>query len=71
MTKTLMVKQEISDSEIEIVKLLSEGLTVREIAEKRKINVRTMEGAVDRMRGEYGAKNITHLVSIFFKNKFL
>jgi DNA-binding CsgD family transcriptional regulator len=68
---TVMVKQTVTDSEIELVRMLSNGLTVREISEKRKTNLRTMEAVIDRMRGEYNCINIAHLVATFFRNKLI
>jgi len=67
----LTVKQEVSKGDIEFVRMLADGMTVKEISEKKDKSVRTLEAVVDRMRGEYGCRNIAELVATFFRNKLI
>lgn len=52
-----------------IIGFLAEGDSAREISEKLGISTRTLEGRLERLRKEFSAKNTTHLVAIFLKNK--
>ena len=49
----------LTDREIEIIRLVSEGLTDREIAETLVLSRRTVEGHVARLIHKLGARNRT------------
>jgi len=71
MGDTILVNQMVSSSEKEIVTWLSNGLTAKDISKLRKRSVRTIEGALDKIRAEYGCRNAAHLVGLFFRNKLI
>ena len=60
---------EISRREKEVVELLAEGLTQKEIGEKLFISMRTVETHIKNCTIKIGAKNAVHLVSIYTKYK--
>lgn len=57
--------------DVSLVKDLSEGLNVREIAEKHKISPRTMEAQIARLKDKTDADSLPELVAIFFRNKLI
>lgn len=57
----------ISNREKDVINLLSEGLTQKEIASELHISTRTIETHVRNLLLKIGAKNTTHLVSIYTK----
>jgi DNA-binding NarL/FixJ family response regulator len=71
MSKTITVKQAVSESEIMVARMLSDGYTVGEMAKKTNRNIRTMEGIIWRMRREYNCENVAHLVATFMRNKLI
>lgn len=63
-----MVLEEIlTDKEIEVVVLASEGLTLREIAIKMGKSPRTIDGYRDRILKALKARNMTHAVGLLFR----
>lgn len=60
---------DISDREKEIIHLLSNGLTQKEIASQLFISNRTVETHVKNLTTKIGAKNSVHLVSIYTEYK--
>lgn len=54
-----------------IVKCISEGYSVSSISKLTNISERTIEGRLNKIRGEYKAKSLAHLVAIFFKKNIL
>lgn len=59
------------EREVEIVKMLSEGLTAAKIGEKINLTTRTTENLIAQIKYSYDAENTPHLVGIFFKRKIL
>lgn len=59
----------ISNREKEVINLLSQGLTQKEIADKLHISNRTVETHIKKLSSKMGAKNSAHLVSIYVKYK--
>jgi DNA-binding CsgD family transcriptional regulator len=57
----------ISERDIQIVQSYSDGVSRDKIADKHKISVRTLEAATNKLRSEFGCKNLTHLVAEFFR----
>lgn len=55
----------------DIVNMIAEGYLVKEVAEKLGYTHSSVETFLLRIRREYGAKNITHLVHIWHKNKMI
>jgi DNA-binding NarL/FixJ family response regulator len=58
---------DISKREKEVIKLLSMGLTQKEIADDLFISNRTVETHIKNLMKKMGAKNTTHLVTIYTK----
>ena len=56
---------DVSKREKEVIKLLSVGLTQKEIAEKLFISNRTVESHIKNLTKKMGAKNTAHLVTIY------
>lgn len=54
-------------SEILIVKGLSDGFTVKEIAAKLDVSPRLIENKIVKMKVNYFAKTQSHLVAIFIR----
>lgn len=54
-----------------IVPALAEGFLVKEIADNIGYTHSSVETFILRIRKEYGARNITHLVHIWHKNKMI
>lgn len=54
------------NTDTEILKLLAEGLTAKEIAEKLSISKRTVEARILRMKERSSTKTSTHLVSFAY-----
>ncbi len=74
MDKVLLARKDailIEETQIEIVKLLSDGFNVKAIAEKTKINVRTLEAKLSVWKDNVDAETLPHLVAIFFRNKLI
>lgn len=61
----------ISERAIEIIKLLSEGLIVKEIAQKLGIAETTVNDHIERTRKKIGAKNTSELIYIAVKNRLI
>ena len=54
-------------TDTQIVKMLSNGYTVREIATKEETNLRTMEARIIRIKDKALADNLPHLVANYFR----
>lgn len=53
----------------QIIALLADGLTSREIGNKLKLSHRTIEVHIAGLKMVYGAKNTTHLVAMWVREK--
>jgi len=73
MAKLIKVEStvEITSQVVEIVQLLSDDYSVTKIAEKIKMNRRTLEAKMILIKKECGVKTITGLVALFFRNKLI
>lgn len=58
-------------TDLEVVKLISEGYRQKEIADKLKYSYLSMVTIIGRMQKKYGAKTMSHLVTIFFRKGLL
>jgi DNA-binding NarL/FixJ family response regulator len=67
----LVISSRISERAIEIIKLLSEGLIVKEIAQKLGIAETTVNDHIDRTRRKIGAKNTSELIYLAVKNRLI
>ena len=65
------IKVYISDSDIDIVRLVADGATMAEIADKMYLSPRTIESKIHKMMKLFGAVNRMNLVSIFYKEGIL
>ena len=61
----------LSNREIEVLKLVSEGFTNQEIADKLFISKRTVDGHKNSMIEKTGSKNIVELLKYAFVNKLI
>lgn len=61
-------KVEFSDKEIDVILLICEQLTNKEIAQKLNLSTRTIEGYRDRIQEKIGAKNSAGIVIYAIKN---
>lgn len=61
-------KIEFSDKEIEVILLICEQLTNKEIAQRLNLSIRTIEGYRDRIQEKIGARNAAGVVVYAIKN---
>jgi DNA-binding CsgD family transcriptional regulator len=61
------MKKELTKREKEVLKLISEGLTAKEIAKQLGISKRTIEAHTANMLQKTGAKNKAHLVAMWYE----
>lgn len=57
--------------EVRILKLLSSGLTSKEIGDKIGLNWKTVEGYVSILKVKLKAKNVAHLISLGYQKGIL
>jgi DNA-binding CsgD family transcriptional regulator len=62
---------ELSQRDIAIVKMLSNGMTANEISNQSNISSRTVEMAVLSLRDKYKCKNTPHLVAYFLRKQII
>ena len=70
MTKKIDVvyKKQPTDREIELVQLLANEYTVKDIAEMKEKKDRTMEYEVDMLKRAFGCRTTIGLVVLFYRN---
>ena len=61
----------ITATEHVILKCASEGLSTRETADKRKLSAKTVEAQRYNILRKTGGRNITHVVSMMFRQGLL
>lgn len=73
MAKSIKIFRDIkiSADTITIVRLLSNGETVVDIADRLKINKRTMEGKISAIKNMFDVLTLPHLVAFFLRNKLI
>lgn len=59
----LLVLVMLTPRELEVLRLLAEGLSAKEVAIKLAITARTVESHIDKLRLKTGARNRTHMVA--------
>lgn len=57
----------VSERDALIVEQYSNGMDRSKIAEYHKISIRTVEAATNKLRVEFGCKNLAHLVAEFLR----
>lgn len=67
----LPLVEELSEREIEVLRLMAEGLKDREISDKLIISVPTVKSHVRNIMGKLGAKNRTEAVASGFRSNLL
>lgn len=71
----VVVKREntvvVSDREVGIVKMLSNGVTVKQIAVEMGINRRTLENTCNRLRFDFDCNTLPQLVATFLRKKII
>ena len=65
------INVEVNKEDIQLVKLLSNCLTVAEIAEEMDLNKRTLEKKILIMKKAYNCKTLPGLVAFFFRNNLV
>jgi two-component system response regulator NreC len=65
------VSPELSEREIEIVKMVAEGRITKEIAEKLYISVRTVETHRSRIMKKLGAANASEMINAAYRRKLI
>lgn len=60
-------KTNLNESDAEIAQLLADGKTVNEVADKLKVNKRTMEAKVMSAKKKALAATLPHLVANYFR----
>lgn len=63
--------KKLKEKEKEIINLLAEGYTSKEVGLKLYISTRRVEGILLELKKRYHAKNTTQLVCFLLKNNFL
>lgn len=66
-----VIPSRVSERAVEIIKLLSEGLIVKEIAHKLEISETTVNDHIDRIRKKLGARNTSELIFLAVKNRLI
>lgn len=61
----------ISERDVKIVQLYSDGFKAYQIAKRLKISSRTVEAVLNKLRDKYKAKTVTHLVAVFLRNNLI
>jgi len=69
--KVFTTERSISDYSVSLVQLIADGFKVSEISKKVKVNRRTLEQHIEKIKIEYAAKNSCNLVAIFLRNKLI
>jgi DNA-binding NarL/FixJ family response regulator len=59
-----MKLKELTEKQLMVAQLLSDGLTVEEIAAERHRSVQTIRKHVEQARDRLGARNLAHLVAL-------
>jgi DNA-binding CsgD family transcriptional regulator len=67
MKKKMLIEVLVPKQNKEIIELIADGYSVREISDLKKINRRTLESKLDRMRISYGCINLPNLVATFLR----
>jgi DNA-binding CsgD family transcriptional regulator len=62
---------ELTERECEIVTLVAEGLTIREISERLEITQHTVSAHLKHARQRTNARNTNHLVAIAFDHGWI
>lgn len=68
---TFTLKEEISERELEILKLLCDGFSPKEIAEKLFLSPRTIETHKNNIMQKFEVNSVAKLISISIKNKIV
>jgi DNA-binding NarL/FixJ family response regulator len=68
MTEATQQEVFVSRRQIEVVQLLANGLSMREIAKKTHQSLQTVENQVFDLRRELNCTTIVHLVAAFFRS---
>ncbi len=69
--KSTLKVDDLTDREIEVLKLICKEYTANEIADELKVSPRTVEGYRTKLLDKTGAKNLAGLVVFAFKNELV
>jgi DNA-binding NarL/FixJ family response regulator len=70
-TANLNLKEEISEREMEVLKLLCDGLSPKEIADKIFLSPRTVETHKNNIMQKFEVNSVAKLISIAIKNRIV
>ena len=59
------------NTQVQLVLLAANGYTNREISERTKLSINTVQKYIELTRDDHGAKSIAHLVHIFHQKKLI
>lgn len=62
---------EVTDRELQIAQLLSNGNSSKVVAQTMKVNVRTMEAAIIRLKTKTDTKTVPHLIATLIRKKLI
>lgn len=65
------MSKELTPKQLEILNLLAEGYSTKEVARKLENSDKTIETMRNNMLLRVGAKNIAHLITIAFRNGWI
>lgn len=71
LNESLFYPFHISDKELEVIRLLSEGLAYKEMADKLDVSASAIEKRIRPLFKRFGVKNNTHLIAFAFQNNLL
>jgi len=75
MAKSVIVKRDdkvyVEPDELSVVSLLSYGFTAKQVSEKMKIGVRTIEGKIAKLKRELNCKTVTQLCCFCIRYKLI
>lgn len=71
LNESLFYPFHISDKELEVLKMLSEGQAYKEMADKLEISPSAIEKRIRPLFQRFGVKNNTHLIAFAFQNNLL
>ena len=66
-----LLEHKIVNKDVEVVRMLSNGKTVKEIAIETSANEKTIEMRIYRLRKNLDLKSAAHLTAFFVRNKII
>lgn len=70
-SEMVQIEAQVTEWDKRVVSLLSDGFTVKEIANKMRLNGRTLESKIFHLRNKMDCQNLTSLVALFLREKLI